>query len=66
MPEPTAPRGTKDESVLEPDPAIEVYKSGVDRSLLRRSIDERVRTLIAALRFATAPGEAGRRERNTR
>jgi hypothetical protein len=52
---------------LEPDPVIEVYKRDVDRTLireqLRRSIDERVRTMIAALRLATALRDAGRADR---
>ena len=41
--------------VIPPDPIIEVYKRGVDRTLireqLRRSIDERVDNMIAALRL---------------
>ena len=49
----------------EPDPVIEFYKRGVDRTLireqLRRSVDERVRNMIAASRFAEALREAGRR-----
>ena len=49
----------------EPDPVIEFYKRDVDRTLireqLRRSVDERVRNMIAALRFAEALREAGRR-----
>lgn len=50
---------------LEPDPVIEAYKRDVDRTLireqLRRSIDERVRNMIAALRLAEELREAGRR-----
>ena len=38
------------------DPVIEAYKRDVDRTLvrqqLRRSVDERVQTMIAALRLA--------------
>jgi hypothetical protein len=53
-----------DDDRLAPDPVIEVYKKDVDRSLireqLRRSVDDRVRNMIAALRFAEALGEAGR------
>ena len=49
---------------LEPDPVIEFYKRDVDRTLireqLRRSVDERVRNMIAALRFAEALREAAR------
>jgi hypothetical protein len=56
-----------DERALDPDPVIEVYKRDVDRTLireqLRRTIDERVRRMIAALRLATELGAAGRRER---
>ena len=56
-----------DERVLDPDPVIEVYKRDVDRTLireqLRRTIDERVRRMIAALRLATELRTAGRRER---
>jgi len=41
--------------VIPPDPVIEVYKRSVDRTLireqLRRSIDERVQNMIAALRL---------------
>jgi hypothetical protein len=54
-----------DNGRLDPDPVIEVYRRDVDRTLireqLRRSIDERVRRMISALRFATALREAGRR-----
>ena len=51
---------------LEPDPVIEFYKLDVDRTLireqLRRSVDERVRNMIAALRFSEALREAARRQ----
>ena len=51
---------------LEPDPVIELYKRDVDRSLireqLRRSVDERVRNMISALRFTEALREAVRRQ----
>ena len=51
---------------LEPDPVVEHFKRDVDRTLiraqLRRSVDERVRSMIAALRFAEALREAGRRQ----
>ena len=54
-----------DDERLELDPVVEVYKRDVDRTLireqLRRSVDERVRNMIAALRFAEALHEAGRR-----
>ena len=53
---------------LEPDPVIEAYKKDVDRTLLReqlrRTVDERVRNMIAAVRFAEALAEAGRRQRD--
>lgn len=43
---------------LDPNPAIEAYKQGVDRTLLRENLrlttTERVRKMIAALRFAEA------------
>jgi hypothetical protein len=49
---------------LEPDPVIEAYKRDVDRTLIReqlkRTVDERVRNMIAALRFAEALKAAGR------
>lgn len=62
-------RGTEhDEEPLEPDPVIEAYKAHVDRTLireqLRRSVSERVRSMVAALRFAESLGRAGRRERS--
>ncbi len=41
---------------LDPSPAIEAYKKDVDRTLLRENLrlttTERVRKMIAALRFA--------------
>jgi len=43
---------------LEPCPAIDAYKSGIDRTLLRENLrltpSERVDKMIAALRFAEA------------
>lgn len=51
---------------LQPDPVIELYKRDVDRTLireqLRRSVDERVRNMIAALRFTEALRKAARRQ----
>ena len=51
---------------FDPDPVIEAYKKDVDRTLireqLRRPVDVRVRNMIAALRFAEALREAGRRK----
>jgi hypothetical protein len=53
------------EPALPADPVIEAYKRGVDRTLivaqLRRSVDERIETMIGALAFAEALREAGRR-----
>lgn len=53
------------------DPVVEFYKQGIDRTLirqnLRRSPEERIRSLEALLRFATEVRQAGaalRRERN--
>lgn len=64
MQEDQRPDGRDDER-FEPDPVIEAYKKDVDRTLiheqLRRSVDVRVRNMIAALRFAEALREAGRR-----
>jgi hypothetical protein len=52
---------------IEPDPVVEAYEAHVDRSLireqLRRSVDERVRNMIAALRFAESLRRAGRDDR---
>ena len=49
---------------LEPDPVIEAYKRDVDRTLLdenlRRSVDERVRNLMALQRLAEEARRAGR------
>ena len=43
---------------LEPSPAVEAYKSGIDRTLLRENLRltpaERVDKMIAALHFAEA------------
>ena len=51
---------------LAPDPVIDAYKRDVDRTLLReqlrRTIDERVQRMIAALRLADELRAAGRRE----
>jgi hypothetical protein len=52
---------------LEPDAVIEAYKQHVDRTLireqLRRSVDARVRNMMAALRFAEALRDAAVRQR---
>ena len=58
-----------EEERVTPDPVIDVYKKDVDRTLireqLRRSVDDRVRNMLSALRFAEALREAGRRQRGT-
>ena len=59
--------GMTDDERFEPDPVIEAYKRDVDRTLireqLRRSVDDRVRAMIAASRFAEELREAGRKQR---
>jgi hypothetical protein len=49
---------------LEPSPAIEAYKNGIDRTLLRENLRltpaERVEKMIAALRFAEAVRDSRR------
>ena len=53
-----------DDPHLQADPVIDAFKIGVDRTLieaqLRRSIDERVQTMMAALELAEALRKAGR------
>ena len=48
----------------EPDPVIEFYKKGVDRTLiienLKLTVDERLRNLAAFQRFAAKVRDAGR------
>jgi hypothetical protein len=60
-------RKTLPSSAIEPDPVIEAYKAGVDRSLLRerlgRTPAERVDDLVALLAFAEDLAAAGRRQR---
>ena len=60
----------RDETAIEPDPVIEAYKKGVDRSLLRenlkRSVAERLANLVALQRFADEVRRAGRRARGSR
>jgi len=52
---------------IDPDPVIEAYKAGVDRSLLRerlkRTPAQRVEDLVALLGFAEELAAAGRRAR---
>lgn len=51
-------------SEFEPDPVVEAYKRGIDmtvlRENLRRSVDERVRNLMALQRLAEEARRAGR------
>jgi hypothetical protein len=55
---------------LAPDPVIELYKQGVDRTLLRqnlrRSVEERILNLIELQRFAEELRRAGERSREQR
>jgi hypothetical protein len=50
------------------DPVVEVYKAGLDRSLirenLRRSIEERLEALATLQEFADELRRAGRRARS--
>jgi hypothetical protein len=63
------PARASKEPALRPDPVIDAFKRDVDRTLireqLRRSIDERVRNMIAALRLAEGLHEAHRRKHRT-
>ena len=56
----------RDSDVIEPDPVIEAYKAHVDRTLIRaqlaRTVDERVRNMVAALQFTEKLRRAGRGE----
>jgi hypothetical protein len=53
-----------------PDPVVELYKQGVDRTLLRqnlrRSVDERILNLIDLQRLAEELRRAGQRSRDQR
>lgn len=53
---------------LPPDPVIEAYKKNIDRTLLRenlkKTVDERLETLMELQRFAEELQEAGRRMRS--
>ncbi len=59
-------RDEPDDERFEPDPVVEACTRDVGRTLvreqLRRSVDERVRNMIAALRFTEALLEEQRRE----
>jgi hypothetical protein len=54
---------------LEADPVVELYKQGVDRTLirenLRRSVEERFERLIELQRFAEELRRAGARARRS-
>ncbi|HXU45143.1 MAG TPA: hypothetical protein VN783_06430 [Thermoanaerobaculia bacterium] len=54
-------------SNLPPDPVIEAYKAGIDRTLLRESLkrtpDERLRKLMELQRVAEELRRAGRKLR---
>ena len=60
---PADPARTDGRAPFEPDPVIEAYKSGIDRSLVRENLkrtpDERMRALVALQRFATELRRAG-------
>jgi len=62
MPDPDQP--------LPPDPVVELYKQGVDRTLLRqnlrRSVDERILNLMDLQRLAEELRRAGQRSREQR
>ncbi|MGQ9487784.1 MAG: hypothetical protein ACUVTY_07240 [Armatimonadota bacterium] len=55
------------EQPLEPDPVVEAYKQGIDRSLLRANLRlspaERLRRLEELLQFAQQLREAGKQLR---
>jgi hypothetical protein len=55
---------------LPPDPVVELYKQGVDRTLLRqnlrRSVDERILNLMDLQRLAEELRRAGQRSRDQR
>ena len=57
-------RRVGEEPGLDPDPVIEAYKMGIDRTLLRenlrRPVEERVRNLARLQRFVTELRRAGR------
>lgn len=55
---------------LPPDPVVELYKQGVDRTLLRqnlrRSVDERILNLMDLQQLAEELRRAGQRSRYQR
>lgn len=58
-----------DDRGLDPDPVIEAYKKGVDRTLLRenlrRSVDERLASLVSLQRLADEARLAGQASRSS-
>jgi hypothetical protein len=64
MPDGTEPLRTTSDA-LAPNPVIDAYKAGIDRSLLRENLkltpEERIRKLAAFVRFTGALQQAGRR-----
>ena len=56
--------------MTDPDPVVEAYKPGIDRSLIRRnlrlSVEERFQRLMELQRFASELRRAGRQLRNRR
>lgn len=55
-------------TLLEPDPVVDAYKSGVDRTLLRENLkltpDERLRKLANMMRSLTEVREALKEDRD--
>jgi len=55
---------------IPPDPVVELYKQGVDRTLLRqnlrRSVDERILNLMDLQKLAEELRRAGQRSRDQR
>lgn len=55
---------------FEPDPVIEAFKQGIDRTLLRENLrkspHERLVNLVALQRFAEELRQAGRKARSAR
>jgi hypothetical protein len=60
----------KDAPLTDPDPVIEAYKSGIDRTLIREnlklSVEDRFRKAMALARFADELRRAGRQARTDR
>jgi hypothetical protein len=60
--------GDVDPSSLTPDPVVEAYKGGIDRTLIREnlklSVEDRFRKAMALARFADEMRRAGREARS--